>query len=450
MWWKLAIAVFISTAGAGVAPASVPRFALEPGLELRYAVRAGYWFDGKDGTPDIPREEDGSPKYERSEIAIYVLNPLPNGSFAVVMQGASLSGSTYLTLSELDSTGRLTLLPHATPLLESDSLRAVFPRLPTSEAEQSTGWEDVQPGISLQMRFSQEAGTIKAEFETPLAKVSLGRETVTYRLDPETQLPAEVTTESRYDRYKETHSILVTAKDRIRHDAEWTAAFTRDATTYFEALEAWRRFQRGNVARFAIAERDEPGTAGQLWDAQRVLLIAARDAVSEPLFRDRLNELVAESDSERDQFIKSAQRWGTVAGLPTEWDAADLDGKPHSRQQYSGRVIVLDFWFRQCSFCIRAMPQVEAAAAEFRAANAPVTFFGVSIDEQAADAKFVAETVKLTYPVLHSAALAEQLTIKGYPTLIVISPSGTVEGIFIGYSPTLQEELTACIRGLLK
>ena len=34
--------------------------------------------------------------------------------------------------------------------------------------------------------------------------------------------------------------------------------------------------------------------------------------------------------------------------------------------------------------------------------------------------------------------------------LLFIAPDGTVQGIFIGHSLTLREELTACVRGLLK
>lgn len=56
--------VFFALFGAAPALAAEPRFALEPGLELRFSVKVGTWFDGKGGRPDIPREPDGSPKYQ--------------------------------------------------------------------------------------------------------------------------------------------------------------------------------------------------------------------------------------------------------------------------------------------------------------------------------------------------------------------------------------------------
>jgi hypothetical protein len=37
-----------------------------------------------------------------------------------------------------------------------------------------------------------------------------------------------------------------------------------------------------------------------------------------------------------------------------------------------------------------------------------------------------------------------------FPTLLVIAPDGTLQGIYLGYRLTLREDLTSCIRGLLK
>jgi peroxiredoxin len=176
-----------------------------------------------------------------------------------------------------------------------------------------------------------------------------------------------------------------------------------------------------------------------------------RDAVTEPAFRADLDRRVKQCDEFRKSRVEAAQHWAKFAGLPApEWKVADLDGKEHSLRQYRGQVVVLDFWFRQCSFCIRAMPQVERAAATFRQEKVPVSFFGVSTDKEEADAKFVADTMKLSYPVLRSEKLADQLGVTSYPTLLVIAPDGTIQGIFVGYNLTLHEELTSCIRRLRK
>src|SRR3954454_12619712 len=91
---------------AAPALAAEPRFALEPGLELRYAVKSGYWSDGKDGKPDIPREPDGSPKYQNSDLTVYVLGRQPAGSFRVLVRRTSETGSPLVTWADLFPDGR--------------------------------------------------------------------------------------------------------------------------------------------------------------------------------------------------------------------------------------------------------------------------------------------------------------------------------------------------------
>jgi hypothetical protein len=50
--------------------------------------------------------------------------------------------------------------------------------------------------------------------------------------------------------------------------------------------------------------------------------------------------------------------------------------------------------------------------------------------------------------VLRTEKLAEQFGVTSCPTLLVIAPDGTLQGIFVGYSLTLREGLTSCIRRL--
>jgi peroxiredoxin len=436
-----------------VAPARAgqPRFALEPGLELRYAVKLGDWFDGEGGKLNIPRESDGSPKYEKSELTIYVLGQQLDGSFRVLMHRTSEASAQLYTWADLFPDGQLNLIPSVAPNLEFDSLRTIFPLLPKDDREKKAGWEEVEPRTDLRMRFSFAEEIIKAECDSPLDRVSLGHWTIRYRLDSRTNLPSEIKTDGRWDRYNETHSVIVTVKDILHHDKEWVAKFSTNATKYFEAIAKQKRFQQSEVMDLAIAEREQPGAAGEMLDARKASLIATRDAVAESLFRADLDRRIKQCDEYRKSRVEAAQHWAKFAGLPApEWKVADLDGIEHSLQQYRGKVVVLDFWFRQCSFCIRAMPQVGLTAATFRQENAPVSFFGVSIDKVEADAKFVADTMKLTYPVLRSEALAEQLGVASYPTLLVIAPDGKVQGIFVGHNLALREELTTCIRKLLK
>src|SRR3954470_18088772 len=136
--------VFLALIGAAPALAAEPRFELEPGLELRYALKSGYWSDGKDGKPDIPREPDGSPKYQESDLTVYVLGRQPAGSFRVLMQRTSATGSPPIPWADLFPHGRQSVIPSATPNLEFESIRTILPLLPKDEREKSAGWAEVE------------------------------------------------------------------------------------------------------------------------------------------------------------------------------------------------------------------------------------------------------------------------------------------------------------------
>ncbi len=440
------LAVFASPAVS----AQVPRYALEPGLELRFAVKSCTWFDSEDGTNEMPRESDGSPAYRKSSLVIYVLNRNTDKSCRVLMTSTSEDDRLLLTWADLFDDGRLNLIPSAMPLLELDSLRTVFPRLPLDEHEFKSGWIEVEPRTGVQMRYSGTGQEITAEMESPVGSVASGRFSLRYRLDASTGLPVEIVSQGRWEQYKENFSCTVSWEETIRHDASWVNDFSANAAAFFEARFRYQQSSRLSLVDRAIAERQYPGAVGAMLDKTIADLQGTRESLTEPLFQRELDVIIQQARENYDNRIEQARSWSKLAGLPVPaWTADDLNQVGHRLEDYRGRVVVLDFWFRQCSFCIRAMPQIEKTEADFREFGAPVSFFGISIDEEVDDAKFVADTMQLDYPVLHSPAIAELFGVQAYPTVLVIGPDGTLQGIFSGYSLTLQDDLAACIRRIL-
>ncbi len=125
----------------------------------------------------------------------------------------------------------------------------------------------------------------------------------------------------------------------------------------------------------------------------------------------------------------------------------DLDGRTHSLDQYRGKVLVLDFWYRGCGWCMRAMPQVKRVASHYR--GRPVAVFGMNNDRSLDDAKFVVREMQLDYPVLRSQEMPGKYGVQGFPTLIIIDKQGKVADIHVGYSPQLFEDVTAVVDRLL-
>ncbi len=129
------------------------------------------------------------------------------------------------------------------------------------------------------------------------------------------------------------------------------------------------------------------------------------------------------------------------------WEIKDLEGQTHTLDQNKGKVLVLDFWYRGCGWCMRAMPQVKRVAAHYR--GRPVAVFGMNNDREEDDARFVVREMQLEYPVLRSEELPAKYAVQGFPTLIVVDQQGNVADIHVGYSPELYEQVTAVVDRLL-
>src|SRR5262249_25029221 len=125
----------------------------------------------------------------------------------------------------------------------------------------------------------------------------------------------------------------------------------------------------------------------------------------------------------------------------------DLDGKHHSLDTYRGKVVVLDFWYRGCGWCIRAMPQVQQLSEDFK--KEPVVVLGMNTDAEEKDARFVAEKMNIAYPVLRANGLQEKYKVEGFPTLIIIDQQGIVHDVHVGSSATLRKDVGNVIKDLL-
>jgi len=147
----------------------------------------------------------------------------------------------------------------------------------------------------------------------------------------------------------------------------------------------------------------------------------------------------AEDEGKSDALLnKAAASWATT----------DLDGHKHALEDYRGKVVALDFWYRGCGWCMRAMPQIKALADQFR--GRPVVILGMNTDQDDKDARFVVDKLQLNYLTLKAAALPEKYGVQGFPTFLIIDQQGILRARHVGYSPTLLDEMGRAIENLLK
>ncbi len=127
-----------------------------------------------------------------------------------------------------------------------------------------------------------------------------------------------------------------------------------------------------------------------------------------------------------------------------------LDGKEIGPKELEGKVVLIDFWATWCGYCAKARPEVEAIAK--RHATAPFTRISISADQsEAALRKFLAAHPGHSHQVWDSdRQLLSQFRVSGFPTHLLISPSGQVVHLMNGWGAGsgvgLENAITAELR----
>ncbi|MDG3008425.1 TlpA family protein disulfide reductase [Paludisphaera mucosa] len=445
--WIVLLAGLTSQAvSAAKAEEELPRYRLEPGMVLSYTGRTSIkansdtFFEDQDTTAwVVRRNSDGSRR-----VVIRVGNRLREaagpGAGKAPTKGQQLPPMEYsLGYFDLSPDGRL----GADAQLGSDFDPAIaFPRLPDKPSAGEWGQRDARTGQEYgysSLRRGTDGWGFHAERLGPLKRVYTIGFGSDYRFDRGMVVGAEQHFSQEIGvKTKGTGKLELAGVET--KNAAWVAAFAPAADRSIAALRAYRKA-------IQAAAKDAENGASLLADARRKLQ-AARDATDEPVFREEFDRKLAGHDARAKAYMESAKRRAAVVGKPfPDWSLQGLDGETHSLADYRGRVVVLDFWFRGCGWCIKAMPEIDAVAEKFK--GRPVAVLGMNTDAEEEDARFVAEVMGLKYPTLRARGVPEKIDVKGFPAVILVGPDGVVRDIHYGYSPTMGAELTKAIEGLL-
>jgi thiol-disulfide isomerase/thioredoxin len=124
-------------------------------------------------------------------------------------------------------------------------------------------------------------------------------------------------------------------------------------------------------------------------------------------------------------------------GDPVVFEGKTETGATVSSADYTGEVLVVNFWYAACGPCRAEAPQLEKAYASF--AGEAVSFLGVNTSDSPAVASAFANDYGITYPSLIAAtdgaiklAFAEATPLNATPTTLVIDTQGRVAARVIG------------------
>ena len=441
----VATGLMVSACTGSLRAGGVPRYAPKPGQVLTYEENQTFKGQGENSA-------------YRTTWRIWVVCRNDDGSWPmVVREGMKTLGQPASASHEPEmvTMARFDLYPDGhvprTPMLGTRFDPAhLFPRLPATEKEAATSWRAHDDRDDSTVQYKPIAHTAKddgltfefnADQSSFMEKIYEGKDNRTFHFDRNKGLVSRAEIERAFGSHINSKGAgTLQLKSIEPMEPAQLATFRHEMDLSFKTIEAYRQLYR---------------SAAKSGSAAEALLKKARTILTDARAKVTISEAIAAIDDQvknHDRFLKhqidEAKRVaGVVGNSAPAWEVKDLKGRTHTLDQYRGKVLVLDFWYRGCGWCMRAMPQVKEVARHYQ--GRPVAVFGMNNDRKEEDAKFVVEKMALDYPVLRSDELPGKYGVSGFPTLVVIDQQGRVADVHIGYSDHLFEDVTATVDRLL-
>ena len=419
---------------------SFPSYKLEAGQVLTYESSSEFKYDERS-------------QLSRSESQIWVLQRSENGSWRLLARNKYSFNTTEprreqvnLAAFDLFPDGRINSVPY---LNIRNYARAYFIALPSEPEMFRSTWQAYDKEQNENHAYSYSPQSKPDEGQWIFQRVTTSQmndiygmsETSTVHFNATKGLVEKIELSySRNSGIKGKGTGTTELKSVKTVEPDFLNQLSTDAKTYFRALDSYEKILS------SLAEYPH-SLESKLTEAKNILL-SAKEQLSHPVITEQLISDLAQHDGRIDYLTESAEQQAAVLNQPSPaWETTDFKGQTYSIEALRGKVVLLDFWYRGCGWCIRAMPQIKEVANYF--ANQPVMVLGINTDRDTADAEFVIEKMGLNYPNLKASGIPEKYGVRAFPTLIVIDQQGIVKGFHVGYSPHLRDDVIGRVEELL-
>jgi len=420
-------------------PSVLPRYQLSVGEELTYVTSGSFNYQGgvlKSGSTNI---------YD-------VISQNSDGGWHVIGRLSSWETQgdappqpfTQLTAFDLQPNGTAAISPGVS---DREGTPGEFPLLPADSTQRNGSWQGDRPyGGHITFKLSPATQPDMIEFTgvrvDPIDRIYQMTFQTSYQFDRARGLLISSTThDAQGYGFVGTGTDVCTLTSETTKPQNWLDQLSRDCQVYFAAQTKLE----------AVTDKADldPTQCDAIFASAKDVLSAARKQIASPEIGDLLDKQIVNLAAD-EQYTKdeATDRMAVLNKPAPDWTLTDASGAKHSLSDYRGKVVVLDFWYRGCGWCMRAMPEVKKLSTDF--AGKPVAVLGMNTDANPADSKFVVDAFGLEYPVLHvEQDLVQQYHVRGFPTVFIIDPQGIIREMDVGYSPTLHDELATKIAALL-
>ncbi|MEX0613969.1 MAG: TlpA disulfide reductase family protein [Pirellulales bacterium] len=438
---------------------ALPRYKLNVGDQLTYRTTCA---------SDGERQSNGSGRSSPFAVEwnFYVIARDANGAWRIVFSESRAPEDEFALgegaahridcdgFFDMDDDGRMienwTITPLANPTV-------VFPRLPADHSEIASGWHSTLEFDLTNCRYAatsadaateqsiwQFASECHTQFD-PVYQVLRQRD---YVFDLKRGLVTRIGT--AFQRGAPASTDDAAGRDFV-HLVDVTTRAGFDST--LARQEADRYFERcGEYQRLVdLAFWDLPQASH--WFAKAADVLAGFErVVSVDFIGEFVRRKLALHKRECAGMLSDADKLAPLIGARApEWHAVDLEGNTHTTQGHGGKVLVLCFWNRGCTWSLRALLAVNALANEMR--GRPITFLSVSADRNIDEAAYACQALKIGLPTIMDVSSARALSavygVDSYPTTIVIDQNGIIQRVRAGYSHRLSSTLALELRRLV-
>ncbi len=129
----------------------------------------------------------------------------------------------------------------------------------------------------------------------------------------------------------------------------------------------------------------------------------------------------------------------------------DLNGNKVRLSDYTGRVVILNFWSTTCAPCVAEIPALNALQRDLKGSGLVV--LGVSLDKSVKPVKDLVDRLRISYALLMDSrqdVYFDTYALFGQPVSIVIDRNGIIQDKLIGEVDWSAPQIRAKISALLK
>lgn len=148
----------------------------------------------------------------------------------------------------------------------------------------------------------------------------------------------------------------------------------------------------------------------------------------------RIKTLRDLSDQMPNDTLKTEQMLAWIGKTFPSFKMQDIKGNIHRSADFTGKVLVLNFWSTSCGPCIKEFPHLHTIAQDYRAQKAPIEFLAITFETPYSIQEFFAlQQIELAYHKIGSAQkFVNHFCPYGIPVNMIVDAQGRVFSYLLG------------------